>query len=135
MSDIKHDIQLVVGDWSCDGHKRYVTIAIRCSLDRDGLIDAYKKGARKLKFDLMMEVARAYEDSSIRRDTLQMLKDAGYRYDGQEDDEEDEDANVSLYPEWFADIWLFIARTGDPDMKAEILAETPRITIGGYGLL
>ena len=59
-------INLIVGDWSGDGHTvtETVTISSNCSVDSIRL--AYKEGSEILGFDLSETVCREFEDRLIR---------------------------------------------------------------------
>ena len=129
-------ITLVIGDWSTDGHGRVERVHIVTNRTESGLRLAYKKGATIVGLDLTAEVAHEYEDSTLRVDALRKLVEAGYPITRLDDEEGNEIFADSEYlsPEEFAEIWLFIARKGDPDLEVEIVQEGPRINIGGYGL-
>jgi hypothetical protein len=85
--------------------------------------------------DLTRDVCREYEDSTLPADVLVKLTDAGFTIPGVADPKAAIcDDTEYLTPEEFAEIWLFIARKGDPDLKVEIVEDEPSINIGGYGL-
>lgn len=60
-----HQVQLVVGDWSGDGHNRTDSVSVLVNCSTEQLQEAYKKGSKKLKFDLTKEAAVEYEDNKL----------------------------------------------------------------------
>jgi hypothetical protein len=128
-------IRLVVGDWSTDGHSMAKEVSVLSNRrDRD-LSKAYAKGVRVVGVDLTKDVCREYEDSSLPAEVLVKLTAAGYQIPGVEHPETAicEDTEY-LTPEEFAELWLFIARKGDPELRVEVVEGEPSINIGGYGL-
>lgn len=134
-NSLLHTINLVVGDWSHDGHSKTETVTILSNLDKKALEKAYKKGSKKVGFDLETDVCADYEDMSMSEDISEKLKAAGIKpHDYVEEDEAG--LSFSYNHEAFATLWLDIARLGNPDLKYEITADNnTTINIGGYGLL
>lgn len=142
-----HMVNLVLGDWSGDGHSMTETVTIRSNLDKKALEAAYKKGAKKLGVDVEDDVASDYEDATISVEQWQKFADAGMTleqlFDGAEyetkeaqeaiDDEED---NFGIWCDAFSRLWLFTAKQGNPEFEYTIEKDdSPNINIGGYGLL
>ena len=64
-----HTINLVVGDWSHDGHGMTDSIAIICSHTAEQVKTAYRNAVNKLGFpDLVKEACSEYEESSLSSD-------------------------------------------------------------------
>lgn len=124
-------INLVLGDWSHDGHGKSETVTIETNLTVKQIANAYKKGSKKIGFDLTEEVASEYEDSSLPIDVVDSLNDAGFDVEkevGMYNDELD-----SLDTDNFVKIYLFIVGVGAPSFKYKIVHNVD-INIGGYGL-
>jgi len=133
--ELPHMINLVVGDWSHDGHSMTEQSTIKCNLDKKGLEKAYKKGSKKVGFDLTEEVCEAYEDMSVSDDVVEKLRTAGIK---PEDFIENEGGEWSFAYNWeaFTELWLRIAKLGNPNLEFEMCSnDSPNINIGGYGLL
>ncbi len=136
-TDLPHMINLVVGDWSHDGHSMTEQATIKCNLEKKDLEKAYEKGSKKVGFDLTEEVCADYEDMSMPAEIVEKLKAAGIdALEYAEKDEDEEDLSFAYNWEAFVELWLRIARLGNPELKYEMSSsESPNINIGGYGLL
>jgi hypothetical protein len=144
--ELPHLINLVVGDWSNDGHSQSDTITISSNLEKADVEKAYKAGAKKLKLDVTKDVATDYEDGALSIKQWKKLAKAGLTletlYDGSRYDIgiannaiKSEEENINLYPDVFVNIWIFVVQQGNPDFKFEVSEDdSPNINIGGYGL-
>lgn len=150
---MKHQITLVVGDWSGDGHGRTQIVGVVANMTRRAVEQAYLDGCAKVGINLSDNVCRGYEDNSI--DTIDMNKliSAGVveRYERKTDEytfvefflsnkqhlmvawEEDEVGVYNTMPEAFATLYMGIAQLGDPNLEWTIV-NPDTINIGGYGL-
>lgn len=134
-------IQLVVGDWSHDGHNMTCDVFVECSLSRSELEDAFNKGVKKLGVNLT-KYCEAYEDSSIPKDVYLKIAAVDPSLTRSKDGdtgtlkrEDDVDFNYTDDQE-YATLWMLTAKAGRPTMEWT-LADIPyeqRICIGGYGL-
>jgi len=129
--------QLVVGDWSDDGHgKTEVFQVIHNLASSDSLEDAFVRGSELLEID-MEQIACDYEAPYIYRGQIDKLLKAGFDSDT-ESFTMPEELDAYGYvegPEGFINIWLFIAKQGNPDLEYEILPTYKDvINVGGYGL-
>jgi hypothetical protein len=138
MSELKHTINLIVGDWSHDGHNMTDTVTIHSNLNVKELEAAYKKGAKKIGVDPTKEIAEEYEDNKISKEAYDKLVTHGFDVKDLidvPDPDESEDSYDLYSSEAFSEIWLFVAKTGNPDFEYEMLEESDNsINIGGYGL-
>lgn len=139
--DLPHMINLVLGDWSGDGHSKTETVTILSNLEKKDVAKAYKKGTKKVGFNLTEEVCAEYEDNNISREQVEKLAELGIPKDAYldsydlEQDEEDSEDGFSLWTNGFAELWLRIAQLGNPDFKYEVTThDSPNINIGGYGM-
>lgn len=129
----KHNITIVVGDWSRDGHGMTETFSISSSLDRMKISEAYKKGVTKLGFSIS-ECCQNYEDPYLDDTNVKLLEAAGFDLTSLDAfDPESEETLFSLLPDDFNNIYLFTVKLGDPSFEWEII-DSNRINIGGYGL-
>jgi hypothetical protein len=139
-SNKNHTINLVIGDWSDDGHGKKDKFTIKCNLDKKALEKAYKKGVKKVGVDITSDVAHEYEDSTISKEDWDKLLKAGMKADevGEVDIPDHLDGQsdrIFIWPDAFADIWLFVAKAGNPKFEFEhVIATASNINIGGYGL-
>lgn len=138
MSKLTHVVNLVLGDWSGDGHSKTDFITIRSSLSPVALAKAYNMGCKIVGFDLSNEVASDYEDSRIRGEELKKLRAAGYtkelddEYPENDSGNEEYDGTALLDSDTFAEIYLWVAQKGNPKLQYEV--DRSRLDIGGYGL-
>lgn len=139
---LPHVTSLVLGDWSDDGHGKTDITSIKSNLDPDQIMEAYKKGSKKLGFDFINEVAADYEDSAIDANQLQKLVDAGLDIEKSfQDDYSIKEAKEALENEQRAGLWvdsyrnifLFIVKLGNDKFEYEI-DNNAQLNIGGYGL-
>jgi len=129
-------INLVVGDWSDDGHGRTETITINTNLTRSEVQRAYKAGVELIGVDLTKEVCRDYEDHKIDDDTWKKFREAGLtKTDVPVWEEEDFEDISSLWvcPKSFAYLYCFIVKKGDSSFEFKVV-ENKDLNIGGYGL-
>lgn len=144
-----HSINLVLGDWSADGHSLTETVTIACNLDGDQLWQAYEQGVAKLGLNVSEDVAAEYEDSTITSVAWAKLAAAGMTLEGlyadneydlkaardQLADDPTEEFRMSIGPDDFVRIWLFVAKLGDPTFEFVIEEDNKNsVNIGGYGL-
>ncbi len=129
-------IQLVIGDWSGDGHEITRSVTAHSNIPADELKAAYDLGVKATGVDLTRDVCSDYRDSSLSAEVLAKLVAAGYAIPGMENLSGNEifDDTQYLDPEEFAGIWLFIARKGNPELRVDLVENDARINIGGYGL-
>lgn len=126
-----HRIDLILGDWSGDGHGQSQTVIINSNLRKDELLTAYEAGTKLVGFDLINDVCEEYEDNRMKREYKTKLLDLGFPdfyEDGLEED------TCYLDQELFAQIFLFICKLGNPSFEHEIVESDSFIHIGGYGL-
>lgn len=129
-----HMINLVVGDWSRDGHSMSETVTILSNLDKESVEEAYKLGTLKVGFDLTEEVCSDYEDMSVPDDVIRKLKAVGINPDAFIEQDGDQWSFHYDY-EAFARLWLRIAELGNSTLRYETTDdESPDINVGGYGL-
>lgn len=136
MKKLPHTVDLVVGDWSQDGHCKTTTVTILSTHSRRALDEAYKLGVRVTGVDLTADVAQEYEDNIIPAAALEKLEAHGLDRKKVFDDGGygDDENRYDLWPDSFVDIWLFIAKVGDPDLRYRRTQKPAAIRIGGYGL-
>lgn len=130
----KHDytINLVVGDWSRDGHNQFDNVSINSNVDVKAIEKAYAKGTKIVGFDWSKEVAAKYEDNVIDAQKIETLKK--FNHPGLYNEEDD--GSAKLYdPDEFAQTYMFIACLGDPSIVWSFVEMTKhQIKIGGYGI-
>ena len=117
---------LVIGDWSDDGHGKTATITIKSNLTSKGIEKAFKVGAKKIGVDIT-SLCEDYEDYGLPDEAIAKLKKAGYEGD-------EEEGFLEAGYESFAAIYLFTVKIGDPSFEYKEV-DGKNINIGGYGLL
>lgn len=130
-------INLVVGDWSGDGHYKTSTTVVSCSLSTSDLEKAFKKGAKKLKFDIT-SYCEQFEDNLIpnaeyvkMREMFPALKEL--EFEDEEDVVEDDQRHIDA--DIYAALYMYTAQVGEPEMTwTKIEENKASINIGGYGL-
>jgi len=131
----KQIVDLIVGDWSSDGHGRTEKISIKSNLNKSQIQDAYKKGVEISGVNLE-QVCCEYEGTKVPREIYEKLTTAGMYNDDVFENEIDEDGDGDLYinAQDFAFIYLFLVELGNPTFRYKII-QPEKINIGGYGLL
>lgn len=122
---------LVVGDDSDDGHGQTEIFKIFCNLSYVELWKAYKEGTKIVGFAID-KFFKSAESNTIKVKHLQRLIELGLtEWDV---GEEDGEADIEIYPENYAELWLFTAMLGNPVLQFEHGPRALRLPIGGYGL-
>lgn len=143
-------IDFIMGDWSRDGHNQSESVVCECNLSVKEITQAYKKGVKTIGFDLVSDVAEAYEDNRLSWEHLQKLRIAGFKgeLDNEMSPEEADDENknnlykyytyqtgAALNTETFLKIYMFFVKVGNPNFEYKLaVRDTDNIKIGGYGL-
>lgn len=142
---MEHLVQVVVGDWSNDGHGRTETFFIRSSLNGYELDAAHRAGSSIVGFSLKDDICSGYDNCLITRTQLLKLQELGMTYetenrtDNEDDvvmtDYRDREIEPSFYigREDYFNFYLFIATLGNPEFKFELI-KPGKVNIGGYGL-
>lgn len=119
-----HIITFVIGDWSDDGHGKTRELLFQSNLSKIEVENAYVEGTKLINFDFSEKVAVEYQNPELPAKYLKILNDFGAKLHPKLED---------LDYESFADIWMFIAKLGRPDLEIKMLNKNS-IDIGGYGL-
>lgn len=115
-------INLVVGDWSGDGHEKTENILVLSNKSSKEIEKAYQDGTEILGFDFSEECCSDYEDYEIKEKYIKILKNENIKVD---------DNFMDI--ESFASIYIQICKLGDPELKIDI-QDIDIVDIGGYGL-
>jgi len=133
MSSEMHQINLILGDWSDDGHGKTCTKTVRCNLTLEELQKAYEKGSEIVGFSLCDEVATEYQNSDFDAEYAAMLEKHGCNLLSKC---ESFKGVYHLDRDLFVRIFMFVCGVG-ADSKLEWEFVTTRkldFHIGGYGL-
>lgn len=124
-------ISLLMGDGSKDGHGETESLLIEVNVTRKKLEKAYKKGARKLGYDFEVKAASEYGKRKLTKKVFKKLKELGWPVPAGF-----ERCGLLLDTDTYADIWIFLAKLGNPEL--EVYVQTPdgvdELPIGGYAL-
>lgn len=121
---------LVVGDHSCDGHEQTEIFKISCNLNHVELLKAYTAGVKVAGFSIE-KLCQPAKENTIKAGLLQRLIELGLTEWVAGEDMEDE---IEIYPENYAELWLFTAKLGNPALQYELAPREFRLPIGGYGV-
>jgi hypothetical protein len=130
-----HAVNLVVGDWSDDGHGKTETVMIMSNFDQKQIRAAYKKGVKTLGLDVAEHVCEDYEDSILSLKDYKTLSDKGFIF-SKEIKKIVEKKNDEIYvdTDLFVKMYLFVVKLGEPTFEYEIPKPLQCVEIGGYGL-
>jgi len=124
-------IQVVMGDWSQDGHNHTETVVIMSDHTAKQMEKAYKAGVKKCKFDIS-SFCEEYEDNTISNKMFLYFFNWGVEME--ENYDEDADHQPIGYSD-FANIYLKTCEIGDPTFKyVRVDSNASSVNIGGYGL-
>ena len=128
---MKHQIKIVCGDWSSDGHGMTDSITIESNLSHKEIEEAYKRGAKEIGLDFRQDVARQYEDNKMSQAQMDLLR--SHNIHTEVDEWYGEPGYYSLDPEVYIEIFLEICKIGNYNFNFEEI-KTKDVHIGGYGL-
>lgn len=135
---MKHEVKLIVGDWSGDGHGHRETFSIKSNLSLDDLKSAYKSGSEKIGINLIQEVCEKYEDNkfplNIFMKIVEEIEKLGLAHEWSTDSSLFFDDELSFYEEEWVEIILDVCRIGNPKFEYENLYQNNHWPIGGYGI-
>lgn len=134
---LKHKIDLIVGDWSRDGHEKSEVVKIKSNLTLEELQAAYKDGSKLIGVDLIKNVCKDYEDNKIPKEICEkILKSlaALNLKSSLEWFEEDLEEDVWIYESEWAYVILDVCRIGCPNFEWEEVEDGENWKIGGYGV-
>lgn len=126
-------VELIVGDWSGDGHRQTCNLLVQTNITAKDIEKAYKEGTKKLGFNFIEEVCCDFEEDTVSGEYLEILKNqldlskcSNFLLEESED-------YIVLSIKDYIEIYLAIIRYGDPfcvvfEKKVDVLK------IGGYGL-
>lgn len=135
--ELTYKVDIVVGDWSGDGHSRETTISFKTNKSADELKKLGNTIFDSIGVDFY-SLCEAYEDNVIRGEDYTRLRDIGiFENLTCEDfslhkDEDEEYIHVGEYS--FSTIYMRILQHLDPTFKFERTEKNDSIQIGGYGL-
>lgn len=143
-------IELVVGDWSSDGHGQTHSVWFEVtSSDKDGdvteneLRDAFIEGCAILDQEPndpsfgepSLPFCESYEDSIVPASFVVKLASHGVDVYDFFDGLDRADACPSIAgPDAWAQLWMAVAKIGNPNLDIVQCANKNSIRIGGYGL-
>ncbi len=121
-----YKLNLVIGDWSDDGHGKTATVTIDSNMMSREVWDAYRAGARLIGVDLCKDVASDYQESQLGSGVASKFVAAGFA-------DYELDSEDYMGSDQFADMFLFTVKKGNPDFSYT-RCENEDLHIGGYGL-
>lgn len=145
-------INLIVGDWSWDGHGKTETITIKSNLTSNEVEKAFEAGASILGYNIKQDCCRNFEDNFIPIKLWNAFLDISKKYNlfpawelGEhitpetvEDTEyggHEETEEIGIDSDLFCSIYLVTCKIGNENFVWETVDNAEdQITIGGYGL-
>ena len=124
-------VELVVGDYSLDGHEQTLQVFVRTSATKEEFESAYQAGVKIVGVDWTKDIAESDGDRSVPDDVLKVLVGHGLMDEGEEWQRWKGARHTDC--EEFARVWLGIAKLGNPELEFEVVY-FDSINIGGYGL-
>jgi hypothetical protein len=125
-------IEIVVGDWSADGHGRTETVVITTDYTAKEVEKAFNAGVKKTGFNIQ-EHCQEYEDNAVPNDLYDYFDAQGVEYANIRHDSDD--GNQGIGSDDYAKIWLKTCELGDPNFKYKVQSNYEnKVNIGGYGL-
>lgn len=124
-------LEIVMGDWSNDGHGRTEKVVISTDFTREEVEKAFKAGVEKTGFDITTH-CEDYEDGSVPNALYDYFDKAGVEYGNIREDNE---STQGIGYDDFVKIWFKTCEIGNPDFKyTQVSHYENEIRIGGYGL-
>lgn len=139
---MNHVLNLVVGDWSDDGHGKIKIFTLKCNYSKDEFMKAYKKVSEKINLDIIKNLCNKFEDNKITLNTINLLisnKIIDKDFFNLEDEDLNgskkiEDGDISLDPDSFIDLIIAVVKSELKDFECEDISNLNKINVGGYGL-
>jgi hypothetical protein len=134
-------IELVVGDWSKDGHNqmdKYVVQVLGVD-SAEELESAYNIGCKKVGLGTLQQYCRGYEENDFPVEFIRIIDKLAVGFGFVDAIEFYESASViegeltSLDPDSYVLCYLVLARFGNPDIRFDIQRGS-FLHIGGHGL-
>lgn len=120
-------IELVVGDWSGDGHEKTSSVHIKSNMKREELFAAIESKEVKDVFDIH-QVCSDYEENKLSQGVYDKLMELGI-LKAIENDQDD----FYVYTDVYVELLLDVVKHFYPTFKYSIV-NNDSINIGGYGL-
>ncbi len=127
-----HTINIVVGDWSGDGHGKTKTYIFECSHSPKDVQVAYESGATREQHRIINTIATHYDDNVLTENHIATLKELEYDFEMLECFGEFSDDAKYLNTDEYVDIYWHIVKRGNPEITYNEI-KGRNITIGGYG--
>lgn len=135
-----HLYNLVVGDWSLDGHNKRKNFVLMTSLSQEEIERCYEEGTKLLGYDMTKNLCCKYEDVQLTSEAYDAFVAQGYDFHCDSKEQATDLYYFSIFDEDFIELYLFVLGKG-----AEILGlgdislfkiQEPEhnFNIGGYGL-
>ncbi len=128
-------IELVVGDWSKDGHNQSDKFLYETNLSKEEIEKAFSDGCNTI--GIKFNICEEYEDDKVSQDFISKIVLAGldpskYLYESWDSKKLERIEN----PESFSLLWLDIAKVGNSSLEYKLIKPESGygIKIGGYGL-
>jgi hypothetical protein len=133
-----YKIEMVVGDWSNDGHGMTDKYHIEANASHLELAKAYEVGTKIIGFNFTDEVCSDYEDNVIKSEHREILVQHGFK--GELADYLEEHSGYFDENKDFVEVYMFIVELGFKSLYGTALewsfinANIPQLKVGGYGL-
>ena len=128
-----YTVNLIVGDWSDDGHGKVTMHSFITNLTPDQVRYCHSVGATPAQHVVLDTIASDYEDTVLTPPQLEVLKQLGFPVEKLAFNEEKEEPNIT--EDEYIELYWHVVSRGNPYLSPVryTRVETNDITIGGYG--
>ncbi len=138
-------VVLSVGDPGGDGHGIHSNVRISCNLTSKELEAAFKKGEEIIGIRFADQFSE-YDSRQLPPDMIKKMSkffDTGFddladhvpNLDDDDYDEGDYGFGEDIFSDDYINLWLKIAKVGNPQLAYEFCEQEQGIDIGGYGIM
>lgn len=137
---MKNTINIVVGDWSRDGHGHTETMSIKSNFTNIQIEKAFKEGCKIIGFDFGSNVAAEYQSSELDLEeshkifnqiNMQEAQEIADKFETNTTFSSSEVVNLDVGS--YTALWLMFVKLSSPEFEFEIV-EQQKLYIDGYGL-
>jgi hypothetical protein len=139
---VEHELRIVVGDWSRDGHGDFEFVTFKSTHDRKSIIKGYKKGVKKAGIQLHghdgNSVLTDYGNSTLSEIELDKFREVGITTEkmtasGLDFDFDEEEGTMGVCgPECVTWLVLQLTKVGLPEFEFELIKNKYENVVNGF---
>lgn len=138
-----HDVRMIVGDWSGDGHEKTENFSIVSNRSQQEIVAAHDKTIKSLKYDPLSDLDE-YEVQFLSKKSINCFVELGVTWEsigwdvpspalGRSSDVIDQSINDDIGTEDVVALYMVLAAVSDPDLRYAN-RKSDYIHVGGYGI-